>query len=118
MTRTDLYRLVLEQLHVAAAGEPDEPENVQGVAERYPLIYEMLLTKGLVAWGPDADVPDFAVLPLVDMLAYASASTFGKKPQDYAHGALDLPQPSVAERQLRMQLSRNYIPGRMRTEYF
>jgi len=119
MTLVDLYRLTLERLQVAAAGESDEPEDVQGVAERYPLLYDMLLTKGLVAWGLTADVPAYAAQPLIDMLAYMCAGTFGKDPALFAaQGALDLPTLSIAERQLRMQLAKHVIPSRMRVEYF
>lgn len=119
MTLVDLYRLTLERLQVAAAGEASEPEDVQGVAERYPLLYDMLLTKGLVAWGLAQDVPAFAALPVVDMLAYICSGPFGKNPDDYAAlGALDLPQQSIAERQLRQQLAKHYINCTQRTEYF
>lgn len=119
MTLVDLYRQVLERLQVAAAGESDEPEDVQVVRERYPLLYDMLLTKGLVAWGANADVPAFAALPVIDMLAYQCAGAFGKDPGLYAaQGALDLPTQSIAERQLRIQLAKHVIPCTQRTEYF
>jgi len=119
MTLVDLYDRVLQRLEVTAAGEPNDVSDVQVVSGWYEALYDMLLTKGLAAWGLTDDVPAYAVIPLTFMLSYLSARDFGKNAQDYAaEGALDLPTPSIAERQLRTQLAKRVIPCRMRIEYF
>lgn len=120
MTLRELYEQVLQQLEVTAAGEPSAPEDVAVVRDRYPKVYDMLLTKGLVSWGVTADIPEYAALPLVDILAYVCAKPFGKDETKYAvQGALDLPAgQSIAELQLRRQLAPAYITTTQRTEYF
>lgn len=118
MTLVDLYNLVLQRLEVTAAGESADASDVQVVAGWYASLYDMLLTKKLVTWGLTDDVPAFAVIPLVAMLAFLNARDFGKDPATYLDGALDLPQPSIAERQLRTQLAKNYISHTACSEYY
>jgi hypothetical protein len=119
MTLTDLYRKTLEKLTVTAASEDAEPSDVQLISSKYAALYDMLLTEGLVAWTVTEDVPEFAVLPLVAMLAYMSAGEFGQDPARYAaEGALGLPQLSLAERQLRRQLAKTYVSHTAQSEYF
>lgn len=118
MTLVDLYARTLERLEITEAGESAAPEDTKIIRDKYPLVYEMLLSLGLVAWGKEADVPDFAVLPLVSMLAFVSAREFGKDQAIYADGMLGANPPQVAERQLRQQLSRAYIPYVAESEYF
>jgi len=118
MTLTDLYQQVLERLEVAAAGEDAAPEDTKVVRDKYPLLYDMLLTLGLVSWGADKDVPEFAVLPLTSMLAFSCARDFGKDQATYLDGALNANPPQLAERQLRQQLSRSYISHPATSEYY
>lgn len=119
MTLTDLYRKALEKLQIAAAGEDTQPEDVQLIEDKYAAVYDMLLTKGLVSWAATADVPDFAVLPLTAMLAWSAAGEFGDDPSAYAaEGAIDLPQESLAERQLKRQLAKAYVSYPATSEYF
>lgn len=118
MTLIDLYRKTLEKLQVAAAGESADSEDTQLVADKYVSLFQMLATMELVAWGQTEDVPDYAVIPLVSMLAFVCAAEFGKDAGKYApEGALNLPQVSLAERQLRMLLARHYVSYPAQSEY-
>lgn len=118
MTLVDLYQQVLDRLEVTAAGEAAAPEDTKVVRDKYPLLYDMLLTLNLVSWSASEDVPDFSVIPLTSMLAFACAKEFGKNPLDFVDGALNLNPPSLAERQLRLQLARTYISHPVQSEYF
>lgn len=118
MTLIDLYRKTLEKLQVAAAGESAAPEDTQLVADKYVSLFQMLLTLDLVSWGQTEDVPDYAVIPLVSMLAFVCATEFGKDESKFAaEGALNLPQVSLAERQLRALLARHYVSFPAASEY-
>lgn len=120
MTLIDLYRKALEKLQVVAAGEAVDPDDNALVAAKYAALYEMLITKKLVAWAANDDVPDFAVVPLTAMLAFLAANEFGIDAQRFAlEGALDVPGTvSIAERQLRAQLVRDYVSVPATSEYF
>lgn len=126
MTLTDLKVAVLRELRIIAAGEDAPAEYVEIVGARYAALYDMLLTKGLVSWTSTAEVPEYAEMPLIAMLAYLCAGPFGINPVRKAElklaGALDLSPaeggPSLAERQLRRQLAKNYVSYPAQSEYF
>ncbi len=119
MTLTNLYRKALEKLQVAAAGEQVDADDTMLVSGKYAAIYEMLLTKGLVSWAATDEVPEFAVIPLTNALAWASAAEFGQDPNRYAaEGAIDLQGESLAERQLRRQLYKSYVAYPASSEYY
>lgn len=117
MTLTDLYRKTLEKLQVAAAGESAAPEDTALIASKYVTAHALLQPRGLVSWTAAEAVPDEAVEPLVAILAYASATEFGAQ-IDPEIGAIGLPQPSLAERQLRALHSRAYVSYPAQSEYF
>lgn len=118
-TLVDLYRKTLEELQVVAAGESADADDTRIVADKYAGIYQHLVGMGLVAWGLTDDVPDFAVMPLTQMLAYACALPFGKNPLAYQKlAALGMDPPSLAEKQLRGQLAREYVSYPAASEYF
>lgn len=119
MTLIDLYRKALEELKVVDPSDSAHAEDTQVVADKYVGLYQMLLTMDLVSWGPTEDVPDYATIPLTFMLAFACAQAFGKDASKYAQaGALNLPQPSLAERQLRALLAKHYVSYPAVSEYF
>lgn len=119
MTLVELYEKTLQKLHVTAAGESGEPEDTALIADKYVSLHGMLLVKGLVTWTVTAAVPDNAALPVISMLAYLSAAEFEIDPSPLApEGALDLPTPSLAERQLRGQLAKAYVAYPAASEYF
>lgn len=119
MNLTNLYHKALEKLQVIAAGESADPGDTQLIADKYASLYAMLRDRELVSWAVADDVPDGVVLPLVAMLAFASAGEFGIDPSLYAaEGALDTTPPSLAERQLRQFMSRKYVSQPARPEYF
>lgn len=121
MTLTELYRRVLLKLRVVDATEAATAEDTQLVEDAYSAVYDMLLTEGLVAWTSTEDVPLYAELPMISMVACYVAKEFGKEP-DYLDGALNLAPsqggPSRAERLLRRQLAKNYIPYPVQSDYF
>lgn len=114
----DLYRKTLEELQIVDPSDSAHAEDTQVVADKYVGLFQMLLTMDLVAWGATEDVPDFATIPLTFMLAFVCAQSFGKDATKYAQaGALNLPQPSLAERQLRTLLARHYVSYPAASEY-
>lgn len=122
MTKNELYRRVLERVQVAAEGEPAQPEDVQLVAERYRFVHELLVDRELSDWDPDSDIPDGAAPAVIMVVAAYSVEEFGipepRKTSLKVEGLLDLPQPSLAQRQLSKRKAKGYIPTRMRAEYF
>lgn len=119
MTLVELYEKTLQKLHVVAAGESAEPEDTALIADKYVSLHAMLLVKGLVTWTVTAAVPENAAQPVISMLAYLSASEFDIDPNSLApECALDLPVPSLAERQLRGQLAKSYVSYPAASEYF
>lgn len=122
MTPIDLYEKTLEHLQVTAAGESAAPEDTAVVRQRYQSLYAMLDVESLVEWGVTEDIPSYAEQPLIMMLAAYSAQEFGVTDPRYSQlqieGGLSLPQPSLAERLLRRQMSNKYIPTVQATEYF
>ncbi len=118
MTLVDLYQKTLEKIRAVAAGESAAAEDVQLVASKYVSSWNLLKTMGLVSWAVDEAVPDEAVEPLLWVLSFAVASEFGANPSEYATGALGLPQPSLAERQLRQLHARDYVSQPAQVEYF
>ena len=119
MTLNNLYRRTLEKLQVVAEGEAADPGDVMLIASKYASLYDMLSVKGLVSWSVEDDLPDFSVIPITSMLAYVSAAEFGIDSVALAtEGALDLPQVSLAERQLRSQMSKTFVSYPAQSEYF
>lgn len=118
MTLTDLYEKALQRLEVVAAEESAEPTDTALVADKYAALYDMLLTMRLVAWAAADAVPDYAVMPLTSMLAFASATEFGEDQMRFADGIVGATPPALAEQQLRKQLAKNYVSSVAQSEYF
>lgn len=126
MTLLNLREKVLQRLRVLAVGEEANPNDDALIQAKYEALYDMLATDGLVSWAVAADVPDYAALPLIDLLAYASASDFGIEGPEYEQlkreGAFHLSPreggPSQAERLLRVQFAKNYVPFPAQPDYF
>lgn len=119
MTLKDLYRKVLEKLTVVASGTPVDGDDEKTVRDKYTGLYDMLATEELVNWTADSDVPEFAAIPLIAMLAFMCANEFGQPAAQFAEeGALFLPQQSLAERQLRRAMASHYISAPAQSEYF
>lgn len=118
MTLVDLYEKVLQRLEVVAAGESADPDDTALVADKYAALYDMLLSMGLVAWNASEAIPDYAVMPLTSMLAFAAATEFGEDQERFVDGAVGLSPPALAEQQLRRQLARGYVSYPAASEYF
>lgn len=122
MTLAELRIAALQEAGILASGESASAEDDQLVARKYGELYDMLLTKGLVAWASDAQLPEYADTPLTMMLAAYIAPAFGVTGQRLAElrlsGLLDLSPPSIAERALRKQLSKNYVTHPAQPDYF
>jgi hypothetical protein len=88
------------------------------VGSKYAALYPLLKMRGLVSWGSTDAVPDEAVQPLVQMLSYVSAQSFGQQSALYATGELDVTPPMPAERQLRRNLAHEYVATPATSEYF
>lgn len=121
MTRTDLFRRVLEDLRVTAVGESAYAEYVLLVTERYASLYNMMVEQGIVSWGANEDIPEEAALAVTAALAFFCAVPFNK-PANAQVGAIALPAalggPSWAERQLRALVTARFIYTPACPEYF
>ncbi len=126
MTLTQLKQRVLEKLGVLASGESPAIADTTIVGDRYASLHDMLVTDGLVNWTPTEDVPTWAEEPIVLMAAASSASELrvplARQAEIKRDGQYNLPAsqggPSLAERQLRSQASRNFVYYPQATEYF
>jgi hypothetical protein len=122
MTLTDLYTAALQEIGVLASGEVAEADDRDKVREKYIGLYALLESKDWVEWGEEDEIPSWAEIPVTYMLAFLCAPAFGisgqKRIELGALGALDSPQPSIAERMMRKQMSKRYYSQTSRTEYF
>lgn len=122
MTPAELKSAALKRLQVTPVGESDNADDTAQITERYTGLHALLLTKNLVTWALAESIPSKAQEPMVAMLAAFSVNEFSippqRKAQLIAEGALDLPQPSLAERQLRKALAQPYVSTALRTTYF
>lgn len=122
MTLTELKTQVLQHLGVLATSTNPNADDAAIVATKYAALYEMLLTKDLVSWAVDDDVPDEAGQPIIMMLSYLCAPTFGIVGADYdrlrGEGALDIKPISLAEKQLRIQNVQKYVSSSAQPDYF
>ena len=122
MTLQELRKAALQECGVLATGEDAEPEDDQLCAQKYATLHDLLLSEGLTAWAVDEDIPAYADQPLTMMLAAVIAPAFGVSGQRLADlrigGSVGLPQPSIAERMLRRQLAKSYVPHPVKSEYF
>lgn len=122
MTLTDLKTAVLQHLGVLATNTNPNVDDTNIVGDKYPSLYAMLLTKELVNWSTDEDIPDECAIPVTMMLSYLCAPSFGVVGADYdrlrAEGALDSRPISIAEKQLRMQMTPAYIASPAQPDYY
>lgn len=126
MTLPELYEAALRELRIVAAGESVPVEYTNIVEAKYLALYDMLLGDQLAAWGASEDVPAYAEEPVTIMLAFLCCRSFGINQARTAEleqaGALHLDPrkggPSLAERQLRRQLAKSYVPYSAVSEYF
>jgi hypothetical protein len=122
MTLNELYRQSLERMQVAADGEPAQPGDVQKVAERYLVVFELLNAKDLADWDAEEDIPPDAGFAVVLVLAaYCAEDFFVPEPRKSTikvEGYLDLPQPSLAERMLNKRNAAKYLSQPAQSEYF
>ncbi len=118
MTLTNLYRKTLEKLQVAAAGESADADDTALVAAKYTSVYNMLVGLDLVMWPQTGPIPDECAEPVILALSFVTAVEFGWETGSFAEGALGLNPPSLAERQIRQQLAREYVSYPAVSEYY
>lgn len=122
MTLLELEESVLRHLGVLATNTNMDADDAAIVVAKYASLYQMLLTKGLVNWAESATIPDEVSVPLMMMLAYMVAPSFGIVGPAYdqlrSEGALDLKPISLAEKQLRIQLVPAYVDSPAQPDYF
>lgn len=122
MTPTELKIAALVRLQVAGSGEDVDPDDFALMGTKYTALHAALLKKRLVTWAVTESIPIEAQEPVAAMIAAMSVNEFSipeaRKAALVAEGALDLPNPSLAERQLRKALSQPYVSTRLRTTYY
>lgn len=119
MTLQELKYRVLLKLGVVAAGDSPNADDSAVVLIRYQALHNALTSRDLTNWNISDDIPEELELPLVAMVAAECARDFGNPdPALQAEGRFDLPQPSLAERQLRKAMARTYISTPVSVEYF
>lgn len=122
MTLNELYRQTLERMQVVADGEPALPSDIQKVAQRYTVVFELLHSKGLAEWDAQDDIPpDAGFAVSLVMAGYCAEDFFVPEPRKTGlkiEGLLDLPVPSLAERTLNKRNAAKYLPQPAKSEYF
>lgn len=122
MTPTELKIAALVRLQVAPAGEDVDPDDFSLMGDKYTALHALLLHKRLVTWALTENIPAEAQEPVTAMLAAMAVNEFSvpepRRSTLISEGALDLPAPSLAERQLRKTLSQPYVSTRLRTTYY
>lgn len=122
MNVIELRKAALQKLQVLAAGEDAEAEDGLLIQQKYEALHAQLTEKELATWALDEDIPAKVQEPVIAMLAAMSVDEYGiaepRRSTLIAAGALDLPQTSLAERQLRKVLSSAYIATPLTTCYF
>lgn len=122
MTPSELKLAALRELKVISAGQDADPDDFALMGEKYTALHAMLLTDELVTWAITEDVPAKAQEPVKMMLAAFAAGDFGvpepRLGQLMTLGGFNLPQTSLAERQLRKALASKYVSHSLRTTYY
>lgn len=105
-----------------AAGQNPNADDGQVVSDRYQIVHDYLLEKGLASWSINEDIPDTVAIPVINVVAYACSSEFGIVGQTLGQlaieGALDASPVSLGERQLRKQQAPRYSGESARPDYF
>jgi hypothetical protein len=118
----EIYQRTGAKLEILRADESLGAEDGELIAETYAGLHDQLLTEGLMTWGVTDEVPEWAALIVVDMLAAMLVDQFGlEEPRRsivVAEGILGNSPVSPAERKLRRQLAQPYINNVVQTEYF
>ncbi len=122
MTPSELYAKVLEKLEVVGQGQTATAADALLVEEAYASLHEQLMDAELIDWAVTDDLPDWSVRILVRMLAADLVTEFGVSGERAAslmmEGGWNLPQMSLAERQLRKHQATEYISTPARPDYF
>lgn len=119
MTLQELRYRVLLKLGAVAAGDSPSPDDAAVVLMRYQALHNTLTSRDLTNWNISDEIPDELELPLVAMVAAECARDFGNAdPGIQLEGRFDLPQPSLAERQLRKTMARTYASAPVSVEFF
>jgi hypothetical protein len=124
VTPTELKTAALVRLQVLPAGENPDPDDFTLIGQKYAGLHAQLLAppKQLAIWALNEDIPAKCQEPMVAILAAFAAHDFSVSAQRrrelIAEGGLDLPQPSIAERQLRKALASPYVTTTFRGTYY
>jgi hypothetical protein len=118
----DIYQRTGFKLGVIRAEENLSAEDGDLVARSYEGLHDQLLSEGLMNWGVEDDVPEWAAPCIIDMLAAILVDEFGveepRRTTVKAEGILGARPVSQAERKLRRQMAAPYIPNVLPTEQF
>lgn len=122
MTLDEFYELTAQKLGLAGVGETLNADDAAVLASRYVLVHDQLQVLGLTTWDVTEDVPDFAILPVSQMLAASTADEFAipepRRTRLRAEGLLHLSPVSIAERALRQLVAHPYVVTPNTAEYF
>lgn len=122
VTLADLYQRTGAKLGILRADESLSAEDGDLIGDSYTSLHDQLLSEGLVTWGVDESVPDWAAPIMEEMLAAMLVDQFGlEEPRRSvlrAEGIFGNAPISPAERRLRRQLSLPYVPNIVFGEYF
>lgn len=122
MNVIDLYAAVLEKLEVTGQGQSATAADTLIVENAYKALHEMLTDEELVDWSVTDDIPLWATFIMVRMVAANLLTEFGvtadRRQGLMAEGGWNLPEMSLAERQLRKHQAASYISTPARPDYF
>lgn len=122
MTPSELYAAVLQKLEVVGQGQTATAADALLVQTGYESLHQQLTDAELIDWGVTEDLPRWSEMIMVRMTAASLLTEFGiegqRATQLLAEGGWNLPELSLAERQLRKHQALPYISTPARPEYF
>lgn len=124
MTPYEIQFRALRELGVLSVYEHPPAEMGAAAEEKYASLHAELLRYGLAKWALTENVPAYAELPVIWMLAYLCACSDGfgapegRRDSLAAYGSLGAPQISLGERKLRAMVATEYVPQPAQSEYF
>ena len=103
------------KLGIGARGQTLENSVSSDLDDAYKEVYGRLITEDLVSWAFTADIPDEAVSPVVDLVAFARVDEYGVSGERFQRLALAV---STAEVRIRRTLQDDYFTDESEAKYY
>jgi len=115
MTKSEFINLALRNIGLVTRGQTASTSDITTATTIYEAVYEQLQEEGLVTWGVDDDVPDWATMIMKTIVAPDLAREFNLPDSKVA---LHQAEYVGAFRKLLQRLNEDYQPEVIPAEYF